>query len=199
MRNDAPKTYIETVQFHAPYCIPEFQINLDRQPSTTYHLLSTHVSFRLIIAAFLHHWRMNLAVAAGAAVGTAVLTGALLVGDSMRGSLRHLALDRLGRIDEALLADRFFRAQLADELVQAQDADKMISAAVPAIILSASMENPGTYAAASGKSRAAYRLRSAILAIGLQIHTPAPLLQTLGKSCSIVPWPKNLPLNRAMK
>jgi len=27
--------------------------------------------------------------------GTAVLTGALLVGDSMRGSLRHLTLDRL--------------------------------------------------------------------------------------------------------
>lgn len=64
---------------------------------------------RLIIAAFLHHWRMNLAVAAGAAAGTAVLTGALLVGDSMRGSLRHLALDRLGNIDEALIADHFFR------------------------------------------------------------------------------------------
>ena len=52
---------------------------------------------------------MNLAVACGVAVGTAVLTGALLVGDSMRGSLRHLTLDRLGRIEEVLVADRFFR------------------------------------------------------------------------------------------
>ena len=59
---------------------------------------------------------MNLAVACGVAVGAAVLTGALLVGDSMRGSLRRLTLDRLGRIDEVLLADRFFRAKLADEL-----------------------------------------------------------------------------------
>ena len=81
-------------------------------------------AFRLIIAAFLHHWRMNLAVAAGAAVGTAVLAGALLVGDSMRGSLRNLALDRLGNIDEALIADRFFRVQLADELSQQDDAGK---------------------------------------------------------------------------
>jgi putative ABC transport system permease protein len=99
-------------------------------------------AFRLIIAAFLHHWRMNLSVAAGAAVGTAVLAGALLVGDSMRGSLSNLALDRLGKIDEALIADRFFRVQLAEELSQPDDAGKIISAAVPAIILSASMENP---------------------------------------------------------
>ena len=33
------------------------------------------------------HWRGNLAVFLGVAVGTAVLTGALLVGDSLRGSL----------------------------------------------------------------------------------------------------------------
>ncbi|MGA2797272.1 MAG: ABC transporter permease, partial [Thermoguttaceae bacterium] len=101
-------------------------------------------AFRLIIAAFLHHWRMNLAVAAGAAVGTAVLAGALLVGDSMRGSLSNLALDRLGNIDEALITDRFFRAQLADELSKQDEAGKMISAAAPAIILSASMENPAS-------------------------------------------------------
>jgi ABC-type antimicrobial peptide transport system permease subunit len=85
---------------------------------------------RLIFAAFTYHRRMNFAVACGVAVGTAVLTGALLVGDSMRGSLRYLALDRLGLIDEAVLSDHFFRAQLADEF------------SAPAIILSASMENP---------------------------------------------------------
>jgi putative ABC transport system permease protein len=40
---------------------------------------------------------------------TAVLTGALLVGDSVRGSLRYLALDRLGDIDRVLVVPRFFR------------------------------------------------------------------------------------------
>ena len=38
----------------------------------------------------IHFWRINLAVLLGAAVATAVLTGALLVGDSVRGSLRRL-------------------------------------------------------------------------------------------------------------
>jgi ABC-type lipoprotein release transport system permease subunit len=69
---------------------------------------------RLILASLWHHWPANLAVACGVGVGTAVLTGALLVGDSMRGSLRDLTLQRLGSIDEALVADRFFREELAD-------------------------------------------------------------------------------------
>ena len=43
-----------------------------------------------------YFWRIQLAVLFGAAVATAVLTGALLVGDSVRGSLRDLTLDRLG-------------------------------------------------------------------------------------------------------
>ena len=46
-----------------------------------------------------HYWRLNLAVLLAAAVATAVLTGALLIGDSIRGSLRDLTLDRLGKID----------------------------------------------------------------------------------------------------
>ncbi len=44
------------------------------------------------------------------AVATAVLTGALMVGDSVRGSLRDLALERLGRVDHAMVATRFFDA-----------------------------------------------------------------------------------------
>ncbi len=63
-----------------------------------------------------HHWRTNLAVGLGAVVGTAVLTGALLVGDSMHGSLLALTHERLGRIDHALVGPRFFRAALPGEL-----------------------------------------------------------------------------------
>ena len=55
-------------------------------------------------------------MALGVAVATAVLTGALLVGDSVRGSLRDLTLQRLGRIDSVLVAGHMFRAALADEL-----------------------------------------------------------------------------------
>ncbi len=56
-----------------------------------------------------HYRRAHLAVALGVAVAAAVLTGALLVGDSMRGSLRTAALRRLGNVTHALTANRFFR------------------------------------------------------------------------------------------
>jgi len=50
----------------------------------------------------------------GAAIGSAVLIGALVVGDSVRGSLLDMALARLGHVQLALASnDRFFRADLA--------------------------------------------------------------------------------------
>ncbi len=87
---------------------------------------------RLVLASLVYHRRSNFAVACGVAVCTAVLTGALLVGDSMRGSLRRLTLDRLGRIDEALVTNHFFRAALADETGPQ---------AAPAILLQVNLES----------------------------------------------------------
>ena len=43
-------------------------------------------------AACVYYWRTNLAVVLGVATAVAVLAGALLVGDSVRGSLRDLVL-----------------------------------------------------------------------------------------------------------
>lgn len=74
-----------------------------------------------------HHRRMHVAVALGVMVASATLTGALLVGDSMRGSLRAQALSRLGKVDRALMAPRFFR----DELAKDAPGDK----SVPAILM----------------------------------------------------------------
>ena len=56
-----------------------------------------------------YHWPISLAVAAGIAIATAVITGALVVGDSMRESLRGLTIDRLGRIDQAVIPGGFFQ------------------------------------------------------------------------------------------
>ncbi len=75
------------------------------------------MSFKtLLLRNLLYHWRGNLAVMFGIALGTAVLTGALLVGDSLRGSLKALTLDQLGWVEEAMLPGRFFRADLAREI-----------------------------------------------------------------------------------
>jgi ABC-type antimicrobial peptide transport system permease subunit len=71
---------------------------------------------RLVLRSLFYHWRGNLAVFLGVALGTAVLTGALLVGDSLRGSLRDLTLEQLGWVDQALVSGRFVREKLAEEL-----------------------------------------------------------------------------------
>lgn len=98
-------------------------------------------AWRIIGASLAHHRRMNAALACGVAVGTAVLTGALLVGDSMRGSLRHLTLDRLGRIEAALTPGRYFRAQAAEELAAAPGFARYFRAALPVILLNTSVES----------------------------------------------------------
>lgn len=69
----------------------------------------------LLLKSLLYYWRPNLAVVAGVVIATAVLGGALIVGDSVRDSLRQMSLDRLGRIDHALAGMRFFREELAAE------------------------------------------------------------------------------------
>jgi ABC-type lipoprotein release transport system permease subunit len=50
----------------------------------------------------------SLAVVLGMAVGTAVLAGSLMVGDSVRESLRKLAVERLGPVDYTMVAGKFF-------------------------------------------------------------------------------------------
>jgi ABC-type lipoprotein release transport system permease subunit len=59
------------------------------------------------------YWRTNLAVVGGVATAVAVLAGALLVGDSVRASLRDLLLGRLGRADFVVAGSHFFRDDLA--------------------------------------------------------------------------------------
>ncbi|HEV3079679.1 MAG TPA: FtsX-like permease family protein, partial [Gemmataceae bacterium] len=71
---------------------------------------------RLLVRNLFYHWRGNGAVLLGVAVGTAVLTGALLVGDSLRGSLRDLALEQLGWVEYSLVGGRFIRKELASQL-----------------------------------------------------------------------------------
>ena len=75
--------------------------------------MRTHVLLKRNLTYF---WRNNLAVIFGVAAAVAVLTGALIVGDSVRASLRDLFLLRLGRADHVVSAAGFFREQLADEI-----------------------------------------------------------------------------------
>src|SRR5215471_8037802 len=63
------------------------------------------------------HARSHFGVVLGAAIGSAALLGALLVGDSVRGSLRDRALQRLANAWFALApVNRVFRADIAARL-----------------------------------------------------------------------------------
>jgi hypothetical protein len=73
-------------------------------------------SLQLVLRGLTYYWRTNAAVVAGVATAVAVLSGALLVGDSVRGSLRDLVLQRLGRTDRVLVSPGFFREALADDI-----------------------------------------------------------------------------------
>ncbi len=76
--------------------------------------------FRFIFRSLCFHARSHVGAFLGAAVGAAVLVGALVVGDSVRGSLRELALLRLGKTELAMATgDRLFTTFLGFSLQQA--------------------------------------------------------------------------------
>jgi ABC-type lipoprotein release transport system permease subunit len=73
-------------------------------------------SILLIRRGLAFYWRAHAAVVLGVATTVAVLSGALLVGDSVRGSLRDLVLGRLGRTDQVIVSTNFMREQFAADL-----------------------------------------------------------------------------------
>ncbi|MEQ1861152.1 MAG: ABC transporter permease, partial [Chthoniobacteraceae bacterium] len=73
-------------------------------------------AFVIIARSVAFYWRTHLGVLLGTALAAMVLVGSLLVGDSVKATLRHQAELRVGKVESALTAgDRFFRGDLAGE------------------------------------------------------------------------------------
>jgi len=73
--------------------------------------------WKLIKRSLSFYRKTNLWVVLGTMMSTAILVGALIIGDSVRYSLQQIVFKRLGKTEFALTSgDRFFRTQLADEL-----------------------------------------------------------------------------------
>jgi len=73
--------------------------------------------FRLIARSLTHYRQLHAGLLAGAVLACGILTGALLMGDSVDYSLREIASLRLGRIAYAMnWANRFFAQDLAERL-----------------------------------------------------------------------------------
>jgi putative ABC transport system permease protein len=96
----------------------------------------------IVTRSLIYFSRSHLSLAAGVAAATAVIVGALVVGDSVRGSLRGLVVDRLGNLQSILHSRTFFDPQILGA-VQSVVAEAGESAVVgPAIILnSATVES----------------------------------------------------------
>ncbi len=73
--------------------------------------------WKFLLRSCVHYRKSHLWVVLGTLLTTAVLVGALAVGDSVRFSLREIVFERLGRTEFAISSgDRFFRTALAGDL-----------------------------------------------------------------------------------
>jgi len=95
---------------------------------------------RLLTASLFYYWRTHLAVLLGVTAATAVIGGALIVGDSVRESLRAMTFDRLGQIDHVLHTQRLFREELGSELSQRPEFRDRFSSVAPVLVMQASFE-----------------------------------------------------------
>lgn len=89
----------------------------------------------LVTSSLLFYWRTHVAVLLGVIAGTAVISGALIVGDSVRESLKRMSLDRLGGVDHALHSPRFFRQETVDGLAANVDFSQRFRTAAPVLIM----------------------------------------------------------------
>ncbi|MBX3423850.1 MAG: ABC transporter permease [Pirellulaceae bacterium] len=73
--------------------------------------MSSPSRMTVVLRSLAYFRRSHSAVGLGVAVATAVIVGALLVGDSVRNSLRRLVLERLANLEMLLVAHQFVERQ----------------------------------------------------------------------------------------
>ncbi len=110
----------------------------------------------LISRSLRFHWRAYLGVVLGAAIGSAALIGALIVGDSVRASLRERALERVGWIHAAMdLGDRlipptFYNGVFSREFTNTAGQAKTVQQSAAFVVL----KTTGTMSRQDGTARA---------------------------------------------
>lgn len=85
-----------------------------------------------ILKTFIHYFKFNLLVALGVVVSTMVLTGSLIIGDSVRYSLEQATFYRLGETTHLVsVVERYFRQEMAAEM----EADNRQIKTAPVLLL----------------------------------------------------------------
>ena len=106
---------------------------------------------RLLLDSLRHYWRTHLGVILGSALAALVLTGALMVGDSVKATLREQAVARVGKIGEALLCGERFVPWPGDAAKRPQVVARTF---VPGPDAAGVLMLSGTAARSDGKARA---------------------------------------------
>ena len=90
------------------------------------------MKFNYILKTFIHYFKSNLLVALGVIVSTTVLTGSLIIGDSVHYSLQQSTFSRLGETTHLVsVKERYFRQEMASEI----EADNPEIRATPILLL----------------------------------------------------------------
>ncbi|MCL4196848.1 MAG: FtsX-like permease family protein [Phycisphaerales bacterium] len=123
--------------------------------------------WRLVWRSAMHDRRALSGTFAGIVLAAMVLVGALIVGDSVRQTLRSAALARLGSIESAMITgDRFVRRELA-EMIEQRD---------PALRLAPALQLQGI---ASTTDRSRRALNVVVCGVEARFFSMAPRSDTL--------------------
>jgi ABC-type antimicrobial peptide transport system permease subunit len=72
---------------------------------------------KYILRSIRHYLKLNFTIVLGIALSTAILVGALIIGDSVRYSLQQITVQRLGKTSQVITAgERLFGRQLGEKL-----------------------------------------------------------------------------------
>ena len=123
----------------------------------------------LILRTVAFHARDHLLVLLGIAVAAMVITGSLVIGDSVRGSLRDTALARIGRVEVAIVGNgRFLKATLATSVADRLGAGATVAPVLNLRGLAANGEHRANAIAVCGVDTRFWRLAPTPAAIVLK-------------------------------
>ena len=72
---------------------------------------------RLSLKGLIYNWRLSVCLLLGTFLASSILAGSLLVGDSVKKTLKSKAFERIGSIDSALITgDRYVTDDFVEKL-----------------------------------------------------------------------------------
>jgi ABC-type antimicrobial peptide transport system permease subunit len=102
--------------------------------------IRSRMVFRIAVRNFLKRKRSTLFAIFGLAVGAAIVTGSLVVGDSLEYAVVQSTFQNLGDVDEAVRSAGVFNESIVDE-IKTELLDDEIDAVAPLMILPVSVKN----------------------------------------------------------